>query len=73
MLKVALKHNKSISQPIIGSPTVTLKYTINKQSQISLPTLALATVGISLTSSYFVPVPKPGPGIQTPNVLVSCI
>ena len=37
MLKVALKHNKSISQPIIGSPTVTLKYTINKQSQISLP------------------------------------
>ena len=34
MLKVALKHQKSINQPIIGSPTVTLIYTINKQSQI---------------------------------------
>ena len=34
MLKVALKQQKSINQPIIGSPTVTLIYTINKQSQI---------------------------------------
>ena len=34
MLKVALKHQISINQPIIGSPTVTLIYPINKQSQI---------------------------------------